>query len=102
MTSTVTLESIIQAQDQRSFDIQESLKQEQYRDRHDYTALKSAISPYMPDAKLHTVLEDTTVKSGDWLQSNQSFRKWEDLNSKGSRFLWMHGIPGAGSSATTI
>lgn len=102
MTSTVTLESIIQAQDQRSLDIQESLKQEQYRDRHDYAALKSAISPFMPDAKLHAILGDTTVKSGDWLQSSQKFKNWEGLKSKGSRFLWMHGIPGAGSSATTV
>lgn len=100
MTSTVTLESIIQAQDQRSVDLQASLEQEQYRDRHDYIALKNEVSPYMPDLKLHKILDETTVESGEWLQSDRNFKKWDDPKSKGSRFLWIHGIPGAGSSAS--
>ncbi|KAF2179174.1 hypothetical protein K469DRAFT_694880 [Zopfia rhizophila CBS 207.26] len=98
MTSSVTLEHVMRAHEDRTRTLRDSEKEEQFRDRQDYASLKNTLTPEMYDERLHEILQQSLIESGKWLLRNQNFLKWSKGSSQKSRYLWLHGIPGAGKT----
>jgi hypothetical protein len=96
MNSEVTLESIIRADEDRRrvFDAHERMQDHQ--DWQDFEAARSGLDPYLYDADLERLANECQPDAGQWLEEDDSFKKWSDPNDNSARVFWLQGIPGAG------
>lgn len=60
---------------------------------------KLAAADYEQDQEMATEAR-SGVKTGDWLLKTPAYRKWADTTTTGHDVLYVHGVPGAGKSAS--
>ena len=101
MNSEVTLESVVQAYEERERAYQEYERTHQFQDWQNFEGVKSAISPYLYDDDLEAFRRECQVESGQWLEEEDNFKKWSDPNDHLVRLFWLKGIPGAGTSSVS-
>ncbi|KAH6891508.1 hypothetical protein B0T10DRAFT_313468 [Thelonectria olida] len=98
MTSHVTLEHVLQSYNARKRAIKEYEKEEEFRESQSFKAIFSELSPETYERKLASILQESTVDSGGWLNLDPAFEKRPDTDEKSSRCIWIRGIPGSGKT----
>jgi hypothetical protein len=101
INSEVTLESVVQAYEAREKAYQEYERTHQFQDWQNFESVRAAISPYLYDNDLEAFRRECQVKSGQWLEEEDNFKKWSDPNDHSVRLFWLRGIPGAGTSSAS-
>ena len=104
MTSEVTLANITEASQARTRSYEENDKSEIQRDRQNFEAARTYISPNMYAQELYKITQKCTTATGQWLLKEEAFSKWTDEQDLSIRTIWLVGIPGAGklvSNAST-
>ncbi|OTB06435.1 hypothetical protein M426DRAFT_9573 [Hypoxylon sp. CI-4A] len=98
MTMNVTLEDIVQAHQARKRALEEYERAQEFRDNQIYGLIRNELDPYDHDAKLNIILDESSVKSGKWLENEPDFLRWRNSTNRTVRRLWLHGIPGSGKT----
>jgi hypothetical protein len=101
MMSHVTLEHMLQSHKERERTIKADELAEAARNRQYWKEMEKEVSPRLYDIKLHEILTDSCVDSGQWLEKKAPFRNWRD-GTANNRCLWLSGIPGAGQFSASL
>ncbi|KAF2179185.1 hypothetical protein K469DRAFT_801445 [Zopfia rhizophila CBS 207.26] len=98
MIGNVTTEQIAQAYAARTRAYHEMQDDYDSRDRLNYQAVMTHLSPCFYEAELYKFQTDCSLESGKWLKEHNDFKRWLDPDHLTVRTLWLQGIPGAGKT----
>jgi hypothetical protein len=98
MNSEVTLENILQAYDSRERAYMEYDRMHDFQGWQNFEAVRAAIAPYLYDDDLEAFRRECQSESGQWLEEENSFKRWSDPSDQSIRLFWLQGMPGAGTS----
>ena len=96
MNAEVSLVNIIDAQADRIKALEQHERTQEFQQRQDFEAIESYVSPRMFDEERDKRRITSCPGTGQWLQREESFRKWLNPADDSTRLLWLQGIPGAG------
>jgi hypothetical protein len=97
MNSEVTLENILQAYDSRERAYMEYDRMHDFQDWQNFETVKAAMAPYLYDDDLEAFRRECQSESGQWLEEENSFKRWSDPSDHSVRLFWLQGMPGAGT-----
>ncbi|KAF3760334.1 hypothetical protein M406DRAFT_269589 [Cryphonectria parasitica EP155] len=66
-----------------------------------FQALQSRVAPQAYNDRLDYLLNRLSEGSMKWLMRDKTLLEWLDMTSSAARYLWFHGIPGAGKFCKT-
>ena len=102
MDGEVTLAHITEAHSAR-ISAEERHEKDQERDeRMEFQLIQNSIRPHFYDSDLERLRQHCSVQAGDWLENDDVFATWQDVNDQSVPVFWLTGIPGAGMSIPFI
>ncbi|KAH6972433.1 hypothetical protein BKA56DRAFT_677385 [Ilyonectria sp. MPI-CAGE-AT-0026] len=98
VTSNVTLEHVLQAEDFRRRAHTRFGEAKKREDEILFKSLSDMLSSPWCRSKLQSSVETSSASSGDWIFTHPSFQRWLNGMSSVERCIWVQGIPGAGKT----
>ena len=95
MDDTVTVNNISDAYVARCRALEEYEKEQSFRERQEFEAMKTALAPRMYEKLLWETLEQCSRNTSQWIHGDRLVKQWLST-SNASKVLWLSGIPGAG------
>ncbi|RFU32920.1 hypothetical protein B7463_g3424, partial [Scytalidium lignicola] len=101
MNEEVTFESVIRAEEdrRRANDVHE--RAQEHQDWQSFEVARAGLNPHFYDGDLERLAKESPPEAGQWLEEDDSFEKWSNLDNDTTRIFWLQGIPGAGKTITT-
>ena len=96
MDREVTFADIRDARTARSKALEEYEKNEMARQKYEFESCRRSLAPRLYDRQLDRMKLECCKNTCAWLEIDDRFQKWFTSSTRGSAFLWLLGIPGAG------
>jgi hypothetical protein len=101
MRNEVRLEHIREEHDTRLRAFEHFMNAEKSHRLQQFYAIKADMSPRMYNDKLNWFHSRVCEGTGTWLFQDDVVKDWVDVSIGSSRVVWLQGIPGAGSWASS-
>lgn len=101
MRTEISLEHIHQEHEFRKTALEQFRKQASETRRQDFDRIRTSLKPREYNESLYEIRAERSSGTGNWLFSSKAFIEWFHDSPKGSRVLWLKGIPGAGKWTTS-
>lgn len=96
MDREVTFADIRDARTARVKALEEYENSERARQKQDFEICKLSLAPRLYDRQLDKMKLECCKNTCAWLDIDDNFQRWITSSTRGSAFLWLLGIPGAG------
>lgn len=90
------LEHILQSDKSRQRALQEYTSNQESRTEQGFAAALAEFKPSMDHQTLAEFLQRSSIDSGSWLITNESYCEWFKGKDPSRKCLWLQGIPGSG------